>query len=142
MFWLQSTLFVSILCCFVCLRGDGLAQWLERWTKIKRSRVQIPSVAQEKLIFFSESKRLCCLAVGVPNPRVYTHADERPCTHITDHVVHEFGGLWKHEHNQHALVPRNTECGCPNGGGIKNGHICYPSYGGTQKKKFILMICF
>ena len=44
----------------------------------------------------------------------------------------EFGGLWKHEHNQHALVPPKTECGCPSGGGIKNGHIRYPSYGGTQ----------
>ena len=25
----------------------------------------------------------------------------------------EFCGLWKHEHNQHALVPPKTECGCP-----------------------------
>ena len=46
----------------------------------------------------------------------------------------EFGGLWKHENNQDALVPQKTECGCPSGGGIKNGHICYPSYGGTHKK--------
>ena len=28
-------------------------------------------------------------------------------------------------------IPK-TECGCPSGGGIKNGHIRYPSYGGTQ----------
>ncbi len=27
------------------------------------------------------------------------------------------------------------ESGCPSGGGIKNGHIRYPSYGGTQKEK-------
>jgi hypothetical protein len=47
----------------------------------------------------------------------------------------EFGGLWKQKNNQHALVPPKTECGCPCGGGIKNGHIRYPSYGGTQKKK-------
>jgi hypothetical protein len=48
----------------------------------------------------------------------------------------EFGGLWKHENNrQHALEPPKTECGCPSGAGIKNGHICYPSYGGTQKEK-------
>ena len=46
----------------------------------------------------------------------------------------EFGGLWKHENNQHALVPPKTECGCPSAGGIKNGHIRYPSYGGTQGK--------
>ena len=31
--------------------------------------------------------------------------------------------------------PPKTECGCPSGGGIKNHHIRYPSYGGTQKKK-------
>ena len=47
----------------------------------------------------------------------------------------EFGGLWKHENNQHALVPPKTECGCPSGGGIKHGHIRYPSYGGTQKER-------
>ena len=45
----------------------------------------------------------------------------------------EFGGLWKYENNQHALVSPKTECGCPSGGGIKNDHIGYPSYGGTQK---------
>ena len=45
----------------------------------------------------------------------------------------EFGGLWKHKNNQHALVPPKTECGCPSGGGIKNGHIRYPAHGRTQK---------
>ena len=29
-------------------------------------------------------------------------------------------------------VKKKTECGCPSGGGIKNGHI---GYGGTQKEK-------
>ena len=47
----------------------------------------------------------------------------------------EFGGLRKHKNNPHAPVPPKTECGCPSGGGIKNGHICYPSYGGTQRVK-------
>ena len=47
----------------------------------------------------------------------------------------EFGGLWKHENNHHALVPPKTDCGCPSGGGIKNGDIRYPCYGGTQKKE-------
>ena len=49
----------------------------------------------------------------------------------------EFGGLKKHENNQYALVgqPPKTECGCPSGGGIENGHIRYPSYGGTQEEK-------
>ena len=49
----------------------------------------------------------------------------------------EFGGLWKHENNHHALVPPTTECGSPpSGGGIKSGHMCYPSYGGTQQRKW------
>ena len=34
--------------------------------------------------FFPESKTLCWLAVGVPNPRVYTHAQERSRTHDED----------------------------------------------------------
>ena len=46
----------------------------------------------------------------------------------------EFGGLWKHENNQHVLVPPETECGWPSGGGLKNGHIRYPFHGGTQKE--------
>ena len=29
-------------------------------------------------------------------------------------------------------VPAKTECGCPSGGGIKIGHIRYPSYGGMN----------
>ena len=34
------------------------------------------------------------------------------------------------------------ECGCPSGGGIKKGHIRYPSYGGTQKeRKERLQLC-
>ena len=28
------------------------------------------------------------------------------------------------------------ECGCPSGGGMNNGHIRYPSYGGTQENVF------
>ena len=56
----------------------------------------------------------------------------------------EFGGLWKDEINQHALVLPKTECGCSSGGGIKNGHIRYPSYGGMQKerKRKILGVLF
>ena len=33
------------------------------------------------------------------------------------------------------MHPRKTECGCPSGGGIKNGHVRYPYCGGTQKKR-------
>ena len=35
----------------------------------------------------------------------------------------EFTALWKYKNNQHALVPQKKECGCPSGGGIKNGHM-------------------
>ena len=54
----------------------------------------------------------------------------------------EFGGLWKHENNQHALVPPKTERGCPSGGGMKNGHIRYCSYGGTPKERKKEVTCF
>ena len=47
----------------------------------------------------------------------------------------EFGGLWKQKKIQHALVSPKTECGYSSGGGIKDGHIRYPSYGRAQKKK-------
>ena len=43
----------------------------------------------------------------------------------------EFGGLWKHENNQLALLPPKTECGCPSGGGIKNSYM----EGHRQEKK-------
>ena len=33
------------------------------------------------------------------------------------------------------LYPPKTECGCPSGGGIKNGRVHYPSFAGTQKTK-------
>ena len=33
------------------------------------------------------------------------------------------------------FIYRKTDCGRPSGGGIKSGHIRYPSYGGTHKKK-------
>ena len=54
---------------------------------------------------FRVQKMLCWLAVGVPNPRVHTHA------HKNDHVrtikilwsMSGFGGLRKHEKPQHAL---------------------------------------
>ena len=49
----------------------------------------------------------------------------------------EFGGLWKHENNQLALVvvPPKTECGCLSGGGIKNGHIHYPSQSPMEERR-------
>ena len=59
----------------------------------------------------------------------------------------EFGGLWKYEHNQHALVPPKTECGCSSGGGIKENPATYaytPPMEGTQKEKkkiVVVQIC-
>ena len=53
--------------------GGGLAQWLERWTGYPR----VEGSNQEKLRVFLESKRLCSLAVGVPNPRVHTYVRMR-----------------------------------------------------------------
>ena len=47
----------------------------------------------------------------------------------------EFGGLWKHENNQHALVPPKTECGCPNGGGIKTITYATPPMEERGKKQ-------
>ena len=41
---------------------------------------------------FFESKLLCWLAVGVPNPCVYTHAQEWSHTHVKDPVIHV--GVW------------------------------------------------
>ena len=51
----------------------------------------------------------------------------------------EFGGLWKHENNQHALVPLKTECGCPSGGGMKNGHIPLLWRNAEKRKKKTLI---
>ena len=73
----------------------------------------------------------------MPNPLVCIR------THTKDHVrtlkimssMSEFGGLWKHENNQHALYPRRRNVAAQVDGGIKNGHIRYPSYRGTQKKR-------
>ena len=107
---------------------------VEHWTGDPKVEGSNPIRSTRKTSTFSESKRLCWLAVSVLNPRVYTHEYERPCTHITDPVVHvRVRWIMEHKNNQHALVPKKTECGCPSGGGIKNGHI--HSYGGTHTQK-------
>ena len=41
------------------LGGDGVAQLVQRRTRIQRTKVRTPSGAQEKLVSFSESKMLC-----------------------------------------------------------------------------------
>ena len=49
----------------------------------------------------------------------------------------EFGGLWKHVNNQHALVPPKMECG---GGIKKRSHTRYPSYGGNERERLSLSL--
>ena len=56
--------------------------------EMQRPRVRIPSGAQETIVSFSESKMLCWVALGVPNLRVYTHAQEWSRTHVEDRVAH------------------------------------------------------
>ena len=47
----------------------------------------------------------------------------------------EFGGLWKHENNQHALVLTKMECDCPSGGGIKKQSHTLPPLMEERRKK-------
>ena len=49
----------------------------------------------------------------------------------------EFGGLWKHENNQHALVPPKTECNvaAQEAGELKTVTYATPSNVGTQKER-------
>ena len=84
---------------------------------------------------FSESKSCADSLLVCPTPVcIRMHKNVRTIKMLQS--MSQFDGLWKHENNQHALVPLKTECGCPSGGGIKNGHIyATSSYGGTQKKR-------
>ena len=57
--------------------GDGVAQLVERRTQDKKTGGSNPTCVRSTRKIcesFSESKMLCWLAVGVPNPCVYTHA--------------------------------------------------------------------
>ena len=48
----------------------------------------------------------------------------------------EFGGLWKHKNNQHALCTPEDGMWLPKvAEELNNGHIRYSSYGGTQKER-------
>ena len=71
--------------------GDGVAQWVERRTRVPRSRVRIPSGAQDKFVRVCPSQKCLADSLSVcPNPRVYTciyiyarirtYARERPCS--------------------------------------------------------------
>ena len=89
----------------------------------------------KKTIFFPSQKRGC--ADSLCSTPVCVYSRIRKTMHGRKQIlksISEFGGLWKHENNQHALVPPKKECGCQSGGGIKNGHIRYRR-NAYQKKK-------
>ena len=73
------------------------------------THLKFESRQEHKNIFeFFQSKMLCWLAVGVPNPCVYTRAQEWSRMHVklkdpVVHVLSEFSGLRKNEKIQHAL---------------------------------------
>ena len=46
-------------------KGDGLAQWLDRWTGNPKVEGWNPVRSTRQILRFSESQRLCGLAVGV-----------------------------------------------------------------------------
>ena len=50
---------VSYLLVHVVFGGDGLAQWLERWTGDPKIEGSNPVRSTKKPLSFSESKRLC-----------------------------------------------------------------------------------
>ena len=70
------------------LWGDTVAQLVERRTQDPRDwgSNHVRST-KNKFVSFSKSK-MCWLAVSVPNPRVYTHAQEWSRTHIKCPAVH------------------------------------------------------
>ena len=57
-------------------------------SRSKGPRFESRQEHKKKIVSFSESRILCWLAVGVPNPRVVTHAQEWSRTHVLGPVVH------------------------------------------------------
>ena len=69
--------------------GDGLAQWLERWTGDPKVEGSNPVRSTRKTFkFFRVRKVVLTRCRRAQPPRVNTHAYERPCTHVKDSVVH------------------------------------------------------
>ena len=103
-------------------RGDGMAQWLECWTWDLKIEGSNPVRSTRKTSFFPSQKGCAdSLSVCPTYVCIRTHTENHVRTLKILYSVSELGGLSKHENNQHALVPP-----------ITNGHIRYPSYGGTQ----------
>ena len=64
--------------------SDGVAQLVERQTQDPKDWGSDHVGSKRNMWFFSESKIMCWLAVGVPNPHVYMHAQEWSRTHVKD----------------------------------------------------------
>ena len=62
------------------LVGDGVAQLVERWTRNPKDWGSNPVRSTGNICEFSAESKMCWLAVGVPNLRVYI------CTHKNYHV--------------------------------------------------------
>ena len=71
------------------MRGDGVAQWLERWTGDPKVEGSNPVKSTRKSLSF-QSQKGCADSLSVcPNlVCIHAHAYERPCTHVKDPVVH------------------------------------------------------
>ena len=71
---LQPSLLALLLCFVVVVLwwGDGLAQWLERWTGDPKVEGSNPVRSTRKTSSVFESKKGC--ADSLPNPRVYLYA--------------------------------------------------------------------
>ena len=121
--------------------GDVVAQLVEHGPQDpidSMIRGSNPSVAQEKIVtvFLSQNVVLARCRCAPP-PCV--HARIRTYMHVKDHVVH-VRVWWIMETRKYptcTCTPEDGIHGCPSGGGIKNGHIRYTSYGGMQKERNI-----
>ena len=95
------------------MRGDGLAQWLDRAVDWRSKGRGFESRQEHKNNFeFLRIKKVCADSLSVcPTPVcIYTRAYERPCTRVKDPVVH-VRVRWIMEtpkKHRHALVPPKT----------------------------------
>ena len=93
----------------ICWKCDGVAQLVKRKTQDPKDRGSSP-VRSTRNIFesFFKSKILCWLAVGVPNPHVYTHVQEWSHIHVKDPVVHV--RVWWITETQKDLTKKHALC--------------------------------
>ena len=88
--------------------GVGVAQLVERRAQDSMTsvtRVRTPSGAQEKCEFFRvKNVGLTRYRCAQPPSCIRTHKNDHICTLKILQSMSEFGGLRKHERNQHLLV--------------------------------------